>query len=1320
MNFYDIENIFNRICIIAISVVISLIVIQTDLDKSLLPIGPSTYMNLTIGVGLTTLISVFIPRRFVSEINFWLLIILFTAMPFLFSRDTKENFLLVKETIMRIFLISMLAVYLFRKLSFAQLTEELNKVPKFLYAFVGIGILSLIWSKSPYMTVHYSLIFISYIILYVMVSDTLRKPWQFYTISDILITAAGIASVYGILQYYRIPGTNFNYDPLFGVGEVVGNTDRKRVFSFFGNPVFLGVYLDAALPIAFAIFLSAFANSSVWAHKYEKWLLRFQIGLFSLTGIYVFMFWKYTNVAIGDLLANNPNALSDPGVNISQYIVSAGEMAKQHVLFGLIGFWVVMYLLYNQINMLRHYEREINIIAVLSVLPAFFTSICLFMLKPFLKVLTGSAVSFNFMQVNFKYFVVVAFLGISAAAVYYAMKHLDRHEKQIYRLIVGLFSFLLIFYCIYVTFTRTAWIATAAALSFFAILLFFYAHDIVYAYRKWILSFVIIFSFSTIVLTAHLFQQNALNTGTESIAGRLTSAFTVLQRIMLYDITINVIKQSPVMGHGLGSFGYMYPIHQEKFYKGEFRSLIDSINSFCKFKPVNSSLNFMAWSFGKYSTSSFSRIFVGVYFMIVLIGGTLLLIYYKDIDLKRNLSVYLAFVILPLLYVFKKFAAFPDYYLKLHENILPVNPDDYQWLSAGFAHVHNEYLQVWSDMGIFGICIFLYTFAYFFIKGCGLISTLKKSPDRILIIGYMCAVIAMLVESIANFPFQRIMPILIASLSFAIIFNGRRIFLKDIQNDGIKVESSESDDANSIDVKKEYVYTADYTGGILNETLAPELAQNRDFKEHLKNNIMFYASVSILILGLNYFPARYVLGNIDLKSGHTFIMQAPAYRENKPELFKAIMDEGIRYLQRSCERVPYNSEAWFWYGDTLKILGRYKDAIDKLNVAISLNNTKHAFYSLGICYYELYKMNHEPKDMAKAIESWKRAVGVNPNFPQPLYHLGFYEYQTNKDYKQALYYLKNAFKWDQDALGDAYKIAGLSAYALGQMTEAVEFLGKAKAKGAVGISKAYGVLLSKSGKTADSVSAFEQAVAEDANDSEAFAMLLQLYKKNGSYDKAVELLKQNSAKLKESPEYFIELGNVYFLAGSFDKSLLEFGKGLDKYKDNVAILEGIARVYFEGKKDYKMAASFFEKILQKSPDSILNQYNLGVCCFYSGDLNRAKELWEKVKARDPKFKDIDVHLQSLSAKQSQITPKLETNENALKSTAEVAASNEVNVSKPLNTAEAVIQTADNNSDSKEALIAPQSVSQKGTDTSENKVTSSVGVLDKNTGEIGVK
>ena len=64
-------------------------------------------------------------------------------------------------------------------------------------------------------------------------------------------------------------------------------------------------------------------------------------------------------------------------------------------------------------------------------------------------------------------------------------------------------------------------------------------------------------------------------------------------------------------------------------------------------------------------------------------------------------------------------------------------------------------------------------------------------------------------------------------------------------------------------------------------------------------------------------------------------------------------------------------------------------------------------------YLLIGNIYEEKKDVAKAIENWKKALIVNPKYYKAYYNLG-HIYTEQKDYIKAFYYYNNALKYERE------------------------------------------------------------------------------------------------------------------------------------------------------------------------------------------------------------------------------------------------------------------------------------------------------------------
>jgi len=73
----------------------------------------------------------------------------------------------------------------------------------------------------------------------------------------------------------------------------------------------------------------------------------------------------------------------------------------------------------------------------------------------------------------------------------------------------------------------------------------------------------------------------------------------------------------------------------------------------------------------------------------------------------------------------------------------------------GFAQkAHNEYLQLWAELGIIGLSVFIWLMISYFNYGLKKLKSIKDEYGQGIIIGLMGAVVAVLVDGIFGFPFH--------------------------------------------------------------------------------------------------------------------------------------------------------------------------------------------------------------------------------------------------------------------------------------------------------------------------------------------------------------------------------------------------------------------------------------------------------------------------------------------------------------------------------------------------------------------------------------
>lgn len=164
--------------------------------------------------------------------------------------DTKlSGVMLGKLAIMRLFSCIILLLWTSKIIFYkeAKFVKTPFDIP--LCAFSVIMIVATIFSINPHISFNGAyyryeglITFLNYVFLFYAAVNLLTKE-SLNRIINTIIFSGGLVSLYGLLQHWRIDLSGW------------GNYATDRVFSTFGNPVYLGAYLTTVFPISLAIFL---------------------------------------------------------------------------------------------------------------------------------------------------------------------------------------------------------------------------------------------------------------------------------------------------------------------------------------------------------------------------------------------------------------------------------------------------------------------------------------------------------------------------------------------------------------------------------------------------------------------------------------------------------------------------------------------------------------------------------------------------------------------------------------------------------------------------------------------------------------------------------------------------------------------------------------------------------------------------------------------------------------------------------------------------------------------------------------------------------
>ena len=288
---------------------------------------------------------------------------------------------------------------------------------------------------------------------------------------------------------------------------------------------------------------------------------------------------------------------------------------------------------------------------------------------------------------------------------------------------------------------------------------------------------------------------------------------------------------------------------------------------------------------------------------------------------------------------------------------------------------HNEYLQLWAELGIIGLAIFIWLMITYFNYGIRYLKREKNVQKQGIVIGLMGAVAAVLVDGIFGFPLHLPATIVLFWLALALTFAM------------IKREAG----AKEINIA--------------------EKDTNKKTKREKENNIsrfkpLLYIGIILLTVLLSIIVAR------------PFIAKTHWYYANK-EVENKNWDEAIINYQEALKWDPYLGEAYYYIGKILKNKGIYSVAMDYFEKAEKYIDHPELPRDLFIVYLSKGQLD-------KAAIKLKQAISYQENEKSmlPLYSELGNVYIRLEKYKPAEIAFKDAIKIDPDFINAHYGLAG--------------------------------------------------------------------------------------------------------------------------------------------------------------------------------------------------------------------------------------------------------------------------------------------------------
>ncbi len=265
-----------------------------------------------------------------------------------------------------------------------------------------------------------------------------------------------------------------------------------------------------------------------------------------------------------------------------------------------------------------------------------------------------------------------------------------------------------------------------------------------------------------------------------------------------------------------------------------------------------------------------------------------------------------------------------------------------------FTRAHNDFLEIWVELGIFGLLVYLSLFG---ISIYALLITIRNSKpeDKAKLFILLGMIASFFIISFLDFPKERIEhQILFAFLLYLIVENCKTFFEQKNWAWKIPVEKRKFMTYGLLILLiPNFVISYFHISGEYHYTKAIEAKNRGDWGTAEKETLLAYSPFY----------------QIDQNSDPVKLMEASVYYANQDYVkAKAVFEQAM-------EHSPYNHSVRNDYGSCLVQLKEYEKAVESYNQALTLYpRFEDAFFNLSFAYMQLGKFQEARNILAKVVE----------------------------------------------------------------------------------------------------------------------------------------------------------------------------------------------------------------------------------------------------------------------------------------------------------------------------------------------------------------
>lgn len=299
--------------------------------------------------------------------------------------------------------------------------------------------------------------------------------------------------------------------------------------------------------------------------------------------------------------------------------------------------------------------------------------------------------------------------------------------------------------------------------------------------------------------------------------------------------------------------------------------------------------------------------------------------------------------------------SFKANYLDYQAEILEDNPY-YIKYSGKAGEAHNEYLQIWAELGIIGLGLFILIFYFFYKTIFNFFKSTKNIKDKTITLGLVMGITSFLIHSLFTFPLH--VPAL--GITFFAIMGLTVVYMR-----------------------KTNLYEIDF-----DNCLKEVKSINKKIKIALSILIFVF-----MIFAVNLLVIKPYIAELYYFKGMRYYVDNN-YREALPNLdYAAQLD-------------PYNGRILHAFGTTYYHLNNQSKAEDILQKAKKYITDRNTFRNLGLSYMQSGRYEESEKELMHAIY-------LDPKFTKAYVDLA-YLYAKQEEYDKAIYEWKKILEIDPD------------------------------------------------------------------------------------------------------------------------------------------------------------------------------------------------------------------------------------------------------------------------------------------------------------------